>query len=99
MSRSRDRGCRVGFGRTIGFVRQPRPLSVGVTHGGCMSWKRIGGIVCLVIAALLVVAAVSSLTRGDGPALNAGSGLGVSHAVGAFLPAVVMAILGLWLLK
>ena len=64
-----------------------------------MNWKRIGGIVCLVVAALLVVAAVSSLSRSDGPALNAASGLGVSRAVGAFLPSVVVGILGLWLLK
>ena len=64
-----------------------------------MSGKRIGGIVCLVLAALLIVSAISSLSRGDGPALGNASGLGVSRAVGALLPSIVMLILGLWLFK
>ncbi|MGL4553611.1 MAG: hypothetical protein ACRC33_20810 [Gemmataceae bacterium] len=64
-----------------------------------MSGKRIGGIACLVLAALLVVGAISSLTRADGPAVGDASGLGVSRAVGAFMPSLAVAILGLWLLK
>jgi hypothetical protein len=64
-----------------------------------MSGKRIGGIVCLVLTALLVGGGISSLSRGDGPALSNASGLGVSRAVGAFLPALAVLILGLWLLK
>lgn len=64
-----------------------------------MSGKQIGGIVCLVLAALLVVSAISSLSRGNGVAVGDASGLGVSRAVGAFLPSVVASIAGLWLLK
>lgn len=64
-----------------------------------MSVKRIGGVVCLALAALLAVAGVTSLSRGDGPGLTDPSGLGVSRAVGAFLPAVAALILGLWLFK
>jgi hypothetical protein len=64
-----------------------------------MSGKRIGGVVCLVLAALLLVGAISSLSRGDGPELGDASGLGVSRAVGAFLPTLVALIVGLWLLK
>jgi len=64
-----------------------------------MSAKRIAGVVCLVLAALLVISAVMSLTRGNGPALGDASGLGVSRAVGAFLPSVIVLILGLWLFK
>ena len=64
-----------------------------------MSGKRIVGVVCLVLAALLVVSAISSLSRGDGPALGDASGLGVSRAVGAFLPSLLALIVGLWLLK
>jgi len=64
-----------------------------------MSGKRIGGIVCLALAALLSVGAVSSLSRGDGPAINDAAGLGVSRAVGALLPSLAALIVGLWLLK
>jgi hypothetical protein len=64
-----------------------------------MTGKRIGGIVSLILAALLVVSAIGSLARRDGPALTDASGLGVSRAVGAFLPATAALILGLWLLK
>ena len=64
-----------------------------------MSGKRIVGVVCLVFAALLLVGAISSLSSGDGPALGDASGLGVSRAVGAFLPCLLVLIIGLWLLK
>ena len=64
-----------------------------------MTGKRIGGIVCLFLAALFVVGAISALTRDDAPAVGDASGVGVSYAVGAFLPSLVFAILGLWLLK
>ena len=74
-------------------------LSSQLGGGEQMSAKRIGGIVCLVFAAMLVVSAVRSLSRDDGPGLGDPSGLGVSRAVGAFLPSVVVLILGLWLFK
>ena len=64
-----------------------------------MSGKQVGGIACLVLAGLLVVSAISSLSAGRGPALDDASGLGVSRAVGAFLPSMAVLILGLWLLK
>jgi hypothetical protein len=63
-----------------------------------MTGKR-SAIVCLALAALLAVGAVSSLLRHDGPRLGDDSALGVSHAVGAFLPSLIALILGLWLLK
>src|SRR5262245_13642607 len=64
-----------------------------------MSGKKITGILCLGLAMLLVISAIISLISGAGPALGDASGLGVSRAVGAFLPAAVALILGLWLLK
>jgi hypothetical protein len=64
-----------------------------------MSGKRIGGIVCLVLAVLLAVSAIRSLSGGGGPALNDESGLGVSRAVGAFLPTIAALIIGLILLR
>ena len=62
-----------------------------------MSGKRIGGIVCFVLAAAFFVSGISTLSRG--PEINDRSGLGVSHAVGAFLPAMIAVIVGLWLFK
>lgn len=64
-----------------------------------MSGKRIAGLVCILLAALLGLGAVASLSVGNGPAVNDGSGLGVSRAVGAFLPAFGMLILGVWLFQ
>ncbi len=61
--------------------------------------KRIAGIVCLVLAAMASVAAVSSLTRSNGPAIDDASGLGVSRAIGAFLLPMLALIVGLRLLK
>ncbi len=59
--------------------------------------RRIGGIVCVVLAAVLFVMAVGGLSRG--PDVTDSSGLGVSHAVGAFLPAMIALIVGVVLLK
>lgn len=79
-----------------------RPRSCSLTSSttvAFMSGKQIGGIVCLILAALLCVSGISSLARADGPSLGDASGLGVSRAVGTFMPSLVVAILGLWLLK
>jgi hypothetical protein len=62
-----------------------------------MGIKRILGIVCLAIAAGLLVMGIITVSRGPGIANP--SGLGISHAVGAFLPAFLVLILGLWLFK
>ena len=64
-----------------------------------MTWKRIAGVVCLILGALLLVGGISSLTFGEGPGLTDPSGLGVSRAIGAILPSLVALIVGLWLLK
>jgi lipopolysaccharide export LptBFGC system permease protein LptF len=64
-----------------------------------MSGKRIGGIACLILGTMFAITAVNNLTNGVGPALDDSSGVGVSYAVGAFLPSVLAALLGLWLLK
>jgi hypothetical protein len=62
-----------------------------------VSGKQIIGIVCFVLAAVLVVVGLLSLATG--PGLMDRSGLGVSHAVGSFLPALLILILGLWLFQ
>lgn len=64
-----------------------------------MTGKRIAGVLFLFAAAYFIVIAVLSLSAGDGPALGDPSGLGVSRAVGTFLPSIVTLIVGLWLLK
>ena len=64
-----------------------------------MTGKRIGGVVCLVLAVGFLLGGISSLSKGAGPGLNDESGVGVSRAVGAFLPFMVTLILGLWLIK
>lgn len=64
-----------------------------------MTGKRIGGVVCLVLAVALLVSGVMTVTAGNGPAVTDGSGLGVSHAVGAFLPFLLALTVGLWLLQ
>ena len=64
-----------------------------------MNGKRIGGVVCLILSAGLLMGGVSSLGKGAGPGVNDESGVGVSRAVGAFLPFMVTLILGLWLIK
>lgn len=62
-----------------------------------MSGKQIAGIVCLVLAAGLLVVGIRTVSQG--PSVADPSGLGVSHAVGAFLPSVLVLILGLWLIQ
>jgi hypothetical protein len=46
-----------------------------------------------------VFAAIGTMTRGDGPALDDPSGLGVSRLVGALLVPLVLLILGIWFLQ
>lgn len=62
-----------------------------------MSGKRVAGVVVLLVAALAGAAGVSTLSQGV--AVDDRSGLGVSRAVGAFLPALVLLIIGLWLFQ
>jgi hypothetical protein len=57
----------------------------------------MAGVACCVAAAGLVVYGVLSVA--NGPAIDHPSGLGVSHAVGSFLPALLALILGLGLLR
>jgi hypothetical protein len=64
-----------------------------------MSGRRIGGVACCLLAAALFVVAVSDNRKGDGPAIGNASGLGVSRAVGRFLPSVLVLALGLALLR
>jgi hypothetical protein len=64
-----------------------------------MSGKQVAGVGCLVLAVLFALGAIGSLLGGDGPELGDPSGLGVSRAVGAFLPSLVALIVGVWLLK
>jgi hypothetical protein len=60
--------------------------------------RRIAGWVCCGVAAGLFLAGLRSvLVRG--PGLADPSGLGVSHAVGGFLPFMLVLILGVWLLS
>lgn len=58
-----------------------------------MGGKRIAGIVCFLLAAGLFVSGVSTVMRG--PDISDASGVGVSHAVGAFLPSIVTLIVAL----
>lgn len=60
-----------------------------------MTGKQVGGLVCLLLSGLLAVGAVSSITGGDGPAVGDKTGLGVSRVIGAFLPMVLMLVIGL----
>lgn len=64
-----------------------------------MRRQRIIGIVCLVFAALLALSGATSLAGGNGPGLDDPSGAGVSFAIGLFLPAMVVLILGIWFFK
>ena len=61
--------------------------------------KKVIGIGCIVLSALLVVAAVNSLNKPNHIAVTDQSGLGVSAAVGAFLPSFIAFIVGLSLLR
>jgi hypothetical protein len=60
-----------------------------------MSGKRIAGVLFFVLSAALLVTGIRTLSRE--PSISDPSGLGVSRAVGTFLPAIVTLIVGLWL--
>jgi hypothetical protein len=62
-----------------------------------MSGKRIGGIVCCALGAWFLGSAV--VTVFSDPGVADPSGLGVSRAVGAFLPGLAALIVGLWLFE
>jgi len=64
-----------------------------------VSGNRTGAIASFVIAVLLLFSAIRTLSRPDTPSLTDSSGLGVSRAVGAFLPSMGALILGAWLLS
>ena len=62
-----------------------------------MTIKQIIGIVCFVFAAAFFLGGIVTVSRG--PGLADPSGLGISHAVGAFLPSVIALVVGLWLFQ
>ena len=62
-----------------------------------MNGKRIAGFVFLVLAGIAVIYGLSNLNRG--PDMAHGSGLGASHAIGSFLPSVVLLIIAAALLQ
>jgi hypothetical protein len=64
-----------------------------------VSGNRAGAIASFVIAVLLCFSAIRTLSHRDAPSLSDSSGLGVSRAVGAFLPSIGALILGVWLLS
>lgn len=64
-----------------------------------MTVKQIIGIVSLVFALGLLFNGISVISSGEGPSISDPSGLGVSRAVGAFLPFVIFFILGVWLIQ
>lgn len=64
-----------------------------------MSGKRIAGFVFLVLAVLFLFSGIRVITSGQGPSLTNSTGLGVSHAVGAMMPSMLMLIISLALLK
>lgn len=66
-------------------------------RGSIIAGRRVAGIACFGLAALLLIGGLSSASQG--PALNDRSGLGVSSMVGAFLPALIALIVGLWLFQ
>ena len=59
--------------------------------------RRFAGALCLLLAAVAGVAGVTTVSKDV--AVADPSGLGVSRAVGAFLPALVLLILAAWLLR
>jgi hypothetical protein len=62
-----------------------------------MSGKQVGGIVCLVLAAALLISGINSIMgRAD---LADPSGVGASFVVGAILPSVLALIVGLVLFR
>lgn len=64
-----------------------------------MNGKQIGGIACLLLSVLFLIVGIKYIVQGTGPDIADESGVGVSYAVGAFLPCVLFAALGLWLLQ
>ena len=62
-----------------------------------MTGKQWCGVLCCLLAVGLAVYGVLNLSKG--PEITDASGLGVSHAVGSFLPALFVLILGVWLLR
>lgn len=62
-----------------------------------MSGRRIGGILCFILAAASLVSGINVVSRGIG--LTNASGLGVSRAVGAFLPCLLLLAVGLRLFQ
>ena len=63
-----------------------------------MTGVRVAGALCLVMAAVLVVGAIRSISTGEGLRIGDPSGLGVGRAVELFLPLLVALIVGVWLL-
>ena len=61
-----------------------------------MNGKRILGLLCIVVGCLFAIS--GALTVMEDENLADRSGLGVSRAVGAFLPSVLALIIGLWLI-
>lgn len=64
-----------------------------------MSVKRIAGFVFLVLAGLFLLSGIRVITSDEGPGLTNSTGIGVSRAVGAMMPSMLMLIIGLALLK
>ena len=64
-----------------------------------MSGRQMWGYVCLLFAVALFLSGVLNILEGKGPSLVDSSGVGVSYAVGAFLPSVVVLIIGLKLIS
>jgi hypothetical protein len=64
-----------------------------------MTNRQKNGIGCLVIAALLAAVAVKNSFITPSIPVGVASGLGASRLVGAFLPAILLFALGLWLFQ
>jgi len=64
-----------------------------------MADRKTAGIACLILAALFVVVAVKNTFLTPSIPVGDASGLGVSRAVGSFLPSVVVLALAIWLLQ
>lgn len=77
----------------------PRSGDEVVTKTGGSIGRRIAGLICLVVAAAAGLAAVRARLQPDSLAISDPSGLGISQAVGNFLPATLLLIVGLWLSK
>lgn len=63
-----------------------------------MTSKQTGGIVCLIVAAGLLIFGLLKIAGGE-LHLSDPSGLGVSRAVGTFLPGLIALIIGVKLLS